>query len=55
MIQPDRRYPSAADEAIARCDAILANIDRIQRDLRESTARTKLALDEAIAKIKGLG
>lgn len=43
---------NAVDHAIARCDAILENIDRIQRDMRAATEKAQRAIQEAIDKLE---
>lgn len=40
------------DQAISRCDDILANIDRIQREMRAATEKAQQAIQEAIAKLE---
>lgn len=46
--------PNPIDEAIARCDVILANIDRIQSDIRDAAAKAQAALQDAINKCREL-
>ncbi len=40
------------DQAISRCDDILVNIDRIQREMRAATEKAQRAIQDAIEKLE---
>ena len=44
--------PNPVDQAIAQCDRILENIERIQRDMRAATEAAQAALQDCINKCR---
>ena len=45
--------PNPIDRAIAQCDRLLDNIDRIHLEMQDACAKAQKALSDVIEKLKG--